>query len=178
MGELNHIEHVTTKELTWKEKILNNMPKGWVDAFGDLLCEELSKAVDKLNDNGFDILEVKEKFGSLRIYCGGTTSTEINDIITKYEYISKYVCCQCGKPDVRMVDVGYSIPCCDSCYYKLYYKDLLYAESAIKHPALTPNYMTIHKYFGGHWKEEHVDISETVKKIRERYAERIKKAEE
>lgn len=152
----------------WKEKILNNMPKGWVDAFGDLLCEELSKVVS----DDFDILEVKEKFGSLRIYYGGTVSDEVRNIIMKYEYISKYICHQCGKPDVRMIDIGYIIPCCDNCYYNFYYKDLLYADVAIKYTVFIPNHMLTHKYFNGEWTEEQIDISETVAKIRARWIER------
>lgn len=155
----------------WKEKILNNLPGGWVLAFGDLLCEELSKVVS----DKFDILEVKEKFGTLRIYYGGPVSDEVRNIIMKYEYISKYVCHHCGKPDVCMIDIGYSISCCNNCYYKFYYKDLLYTDVAIRYPAQIPDIMITHKYVEGMWINEPIDISVTVRKIRERYIDRIMK---
>lgn len=151
----------------WKEKILSNMPKGWVDAFGDLLCEELSKVVS----DDFTVVEVKEKYGSLRIYCGGTTSPEVWRIIATYEFLSGYICCVCGKPDVPMVSTNWCSPYCGDCYYKHKIDDKPYLE------VITPKYwmpdeMTIHKYFNGEWIEEKTNISETVAKIRERWIKR------
>lgn len=52
-------------------------------------------------DTGFEVVQVKEKYGTLRYYTGGTTpSREVDDQIQKFvdqaEYLSAITCEECG----------------------------------------------------------------------------------
>ena len=68
---------------------------GW---FG--LIEGLCKEIDSLGDIGFEFDQIKEKFGSLRIYYHGVNdmlrSRLVDYLIDKYENMSKSTCEECG----------------------------------------------------------------------------------
>ena len=163
-------------ENNWKEKILNGTPIGWVKAFGDLLCEELSEAIGRLDQEGLDEfekfhnLDVKEKYGVLRIYYGGNGSVEIADIIHKFEELSCYICPFCGKPDVPLLRIGWCIPCCSDCYYEHKIGVKPYTEMVYSGPDNMPTELTFMRSVDGTPVGEIIDISETVKKIRERWS--------
>ena len=71
---------------------LDCLDAGWKKAFGDLLCEELRSALLKSgNLKSFRFSQIKEKYGTLRLYNFGATQ-EVLDIIHKYEFISGYIC--------------------------------------------------------------------------------------
>ena len=96
--------------------------EGWDKAFGKMYMEELGDAIEKAGmRNTFQILQIKEKFGQLRLYCGGATD-EIHNIINKYELLSERICYYCGKPEVPMIDTGWVLPQCFDCYAKLYFR--------------------------------------------------------
>ena len=60
--------------------------------------------------NSNKILQIKEKYGELRWYDENTTN-EIQDIIAKYSYISRYTCIDCRKP-AHYLSVGWICPYC------------------------------------------------------------------
>ena len=96
---------------------LDDMPDGWRNAFGLQMCEELKQALlekggEKLLSK-FRILQIKEKFGSLRFYTNWTTP-EIDKIIDKYENISYSTCIRCGAP-AKWITKGWISPFCDKC---------------------------------------------------------------
>lgn len=93
---------------------LDNMPDGWRTAFGHQFCEELK---DALEHSGvletYRITQIKEKFGTLRIYDAG--GTELSDaVIQKYAALSRHTCVKCGKPATKITR-GYISPYCDDC---------------------------------------------------------------
>lgn len=93
------------------------MPTGWRKAFGLQMCEEIKQAL--LNKDGlktlfnYRIAQIKEKYGGLRWYDANTTS-EIQDIISKYEDISYHTCINCGK-EAKYMSKGWISPYCEEC---------------------------------------------------------------
>lgn len=97
---------------------LDGMPEGWIKAFGEQMCFELNKLLDKANYiNDYHILQIKEKFGELTWYDTGVP-IEIFDsfqaIIDKYTSISRKTCVKCGNPATR-ISTGWVNPFCDDC---------------------------------------------------------------
>lgn len=94
---------------------LDDMPIGWRNAFGIQLCKELrSQLIKEGNLFSFRIVQIKEKFGLLRIYTN-YSSPEIQQIIQKYEDLSWETCIDCGKPSTKISD-GWISPYCNDCY--------------------------------------------------------------
>lgn len=101
------------------------IPDGWNKAFGKEFLQELGAAVKKLpreDRRKFRIQQIKEKYGSLRVYTN-FGSPEIYDIIAKYEDISYHTCIGCGKPATKLTG-GYILPYCDDCFAKHSYYDM------------------------------------------------------
>lgn len=158
---------------TW----LDCIDVGWRSAFGELLCEELRSALLRAGQlKEFRFIEIKEKYGTLRLYDSGATQ-EVHDIIMKYEFISGYICNMCGKPDVEIVDChGWYLPVCEECYNKIVkrvpehvripYAKRLYEGKNIPMPMSYS--VEIYRPNIGR-KTIMYDISDTVFKIKERY---------
>ena len=96
----------------------DDIPKGWKEAFGEQMCDELLeilKEADYVNE--YKILQIKEKFGSLRIYdCGVPESIQdkYNAWLNKYEELSENTCINCGKPSTHFTR-GWVLPMCNEC---------------------------------------------------------------
>ena len=104
-------------EFTW----LDDIDPGWQKAFGEDFCDELLQALkdDDFLDE-FQFLQIKEKYGSLRIYYNGhpVGKTSTRDVIAKYEELSRYICGHCGKP-ARYITKGWIYPLCEDCISKV-----------------------------------------------------------
>lgn len=103
-----------TPELDYEYTELDAMPGGWRKAFGEQLCEELKAELvraDVLDD--YRVVQIKEKFGTLRWYDNGNTDAGYK-IISKYEALSARTCICCGKPATR-ISTGWISPYCDDC---------------------------------------------------------------
>lgn len=100
---------------------LDSMPKGWRKAFGLQMVEDIDAELRKYNrQNDYKILQIKEKYASLRWYDYGAVG-EIPHIISAYENISEHVCLMCGKLDVPVIDDhGWYTPLCYDCYKKIW----------------------------------------------------------
>ena len=96
---------------------LDDMPDGWRKRFGIQFCKELKEAIHKCKDktyrSKFRIVDIKEKFGTLRVYVN-LCSDEVDRVIQKYEYISQYVCVTCGEDAVKKT-TGWICPYCEKC---------------------------------------------------------------
>jgi hypothetical protein len=119
---------------TFEEEVkeLNIMYDGWVNSFIPQLKNELFDLLGSYVEQ-FNVLEIKEKFGSLRIYWGfdidGLKDEYVEDIeelyenienlLRKYEDISSKTCIVCGEPGV-MRDDYWMTPWCDKCYENRY----------------------------------------------------------
>jgi len=96
---------------------LDDMPDGWRIAFGEQMCAEIKQALldeggEKLLDE-YRIVQIKEKYGSLRWYDSWTTE-RIQQIIDKYENLSMRTCIHCGRPATK-ISRGWISPYCDKC---------------------------------------------------------------
>ena len=127
---INQILAFKIKILDWIEKYplqiihfptyyteLDSMDKGWREAFGIDFCKELRKALIRTGGYkllfGFRILQIKEKYGRLEVYCIGYND-EINKVISKYSKLSEKICIRCGKP-ATWISKGWISPYCDDC---------------------------------------------------------------
>lgn len=110
--------------LTRDDCWLDDMPEGWMVAFGEQMCEELKAALGKYADYWI-IVQVKEKFGRLCIYYGWDTFDEdieipdevankVDDIVNKYEVLSGRTCMHCGSRATYQ-SVGWIGPYCEKC---------------------------------------------------------------
>ena len=95
---------------------LDSMPDGWRKAFGLQMCDELRDALIECGDiDRWRIVQLKEKYGGLRLYDNGYKSgSKVPDIISKYENISLRTCIICGEPATR-ITTGWISPFCDKC---------------------------------------------------------------
>jgi hypothetical protein len=68
----------------------------------------------------FEITQVKEKYGLLRIYLSSETD-KISEIIERYEYLSEHVCEECGKFETAKIRLshGWYKTLCEECSKKL-----------------------------------------------------------
>lgn len=127
---INQILAFKIKILDWIEKYplqiihfptyyteLDSMDKGWKDAFGMNFCKDLRKALIKTGGYKllfrFRILQIKEKYGRLEVYCIGYND-EIDKVISKYSKLSEKTCIRCGKP-ATWISKGWISPYCDDC---------------------------------------------------------------
>lgn len=106
---------------------MDDMP-GWKKAFGKQYLKELKKQLKK--DHylyQFRITDIKEKYGTLRLYCNGA-SDEVYKIIDKYENLSYETCIECGRKADVITD-GYVLPYCLHCYRV---KDIKYKAMMVR----------------------------------------------
>ncbi len=110
----------SSEPYNYKSTWLDCMPVGWKKTLGIPLCEELREELIKIDPsllNTYRVVQVKEKYGTLRWYDTGYYG-RMDDILTKYEDISKYTCLVCGKINVPVFDDGWISPFCPECYKK------------------------------------------------------------
>lgn len=130
-------ETVKDFRYTW----LDDMPKGWVKAFGLDLCDEIKEELIRCNFlNEYKILQIKEKWGELRWYDGGLPQIgkrtfidlpdskyvmgdkcKVWDIIDKYTDLSRITCIECGNT-ADYLSTGWISPYCESCAHRLFEK--------------------------------------------------------
>ena len=84
---------------------------GWFD-----LIYRLSKDLNEMEDlpEGFEIIQVKEKFGSLRVY-PNYDNEKIYDRINQAEKEASETCESCGKPG-ELKEGGWMRTLCEECY--------------------------------------------------------------
>ncbi len=78
------------------------------------------RLIDKVYDakpRSTHIIQVKEKFGGLRVYCGGSIP-EFFAIIDQAEKESYEICEECGDPGKLREDLGWILTLCDKHYQK------------------------------------------------------------
>ena len=96
------------------EHIPLEIPHGWYKLFFQL-CSDIKPILEKegvLYD--FYFIQVKEKYNKLICYYNNAPK-EVEDIISRYEIMASYICCECGKPAV-FETTGYIASYCDDCF--------------------------------------------------------------
>ena len=168
-------------DYTWTE--YDCLYKGWKTGFGKLLLDDLREACLKTNFlDKLQFSDIKEKYGSLRMYNFGAPQ-EVHDVIRKYEFISQYICYQCGSPESTIVnDYGWYLPMCKYCWDKNNIRREREGYSVIRsweEVADLNNIGLPNEYKYTTFSKEGnittvVDISETANKIRRKYNKRRK----
>ena len=100
--------------------VLDEMPTGWRDAFGEEMVEELYQILSKVDGavEAYRIYQIKEKFGFLHWYDNGVpkeVEREYWDWQRKWEDVSEKTCLICGKPG-KMCNMSWVMPLCRECY--------------------------------------------------------------
>lgn len=86
------------------------IPDGWLPLFLQA-CEDIYEPLKRDNClDKFRFSQIKEKYGSMRIYTFGAPQ-EVHNILGKYEFLSQQVCCRCGKSAAAMTR-GWICPYC------------------------------------------------------------------
>jgi hypothetical protein len=89
---------------------------GWyplIEELFDKITELLDTKYLELKED-FEVLQVKEKWGSLRVYVS-TANDEIFDLIDEYEEKSSKICENCGKPGIIKEINGWWTCTCAEC---------------------------------------------------------------
>lgn len=113
--------NVWTGKKYWSFRKDEYIPTGWRNVFGKQLCKDLRAALIKDGDlRTFKFTEIKEKYGTLRLYNNGE-GPETEKVIRHYEALSKCYCIDCGKP-ARYETKGWVEYLCEDCFDK--YEDV------------------------------------------------------
>jgi len=113
-------------EFNYSHTELDSMPEGWRIAFGEQMCEEIQQVLLHAQEldpetnyvDNFRILDIKEKYGTLRFYCGSAPE-EVYNIINKYEKLSESVCIRCGKQPTKWMTQWWISFYCEDCKNEL-----------------------------------------------------------
>jgi len=89
---------------------------GWKKVVNDGL-EKLSKEVKSKGINDFRIVQIKEKFGELRIYTNWSTD-ELDTILEDLETTCITTCEKCGSDQGKFRGDGWLRVTCDNCEHK------------------------------------------------------------
>lgn len=99
--------------------LLEDIPIGWREKFGIELCEKMKKVLEKYNMlKDYRILQIKEKFGELRIH-GNWSNEEFDAVIEKYIEYSRIICYRCGDKATHFDLLWRLCPVCSSCIDEL-----------------------------------------------------------
>lgn len=120
-------------DYSYTELDMAEIPSGWNELFYNY-CLEITPILARVNGlSDFHFLQVKEKWGELRIYHSGINSAiadEMNAVEEKYVDMSMKTCCLCGRPGKMTYD-GWVCPFCKECWETKKRSTLSY-EDAIK----------------------------------------------
>jgi hypothetical protein len=89
---------------------------GWLDII-NYACRHISSRVVKMNYTDFKIIQIKEKFGSLRMYTA-SSDDYINGIVAMATSMSICVCEVCGNKGSTRTDKPWVRTLCNECYNK------------------------------------------------------------
>lgn len=104
------------EDYDYKYTFYDNIPQGWRKAFGMKMLKELKEILNKAHYlDDYRVVQVKEKFGTLRWYDNGAPEdiyTELINWNSKYEALSALTCIDCGEPAIGMT-TGWINPVCE-----------------------------------------------------------------
>lgn len=106
----------------------DSFPTGWWVGFGEQMCEEIRDCLLRHGGANFlygvRVIELKEKYGALIFeldyaglseYDGANDAIDdVEEILTKYFYVSQHTCIECGAKATR-TSLGWIAPYCDKC---------------------------------------------------------------
>jgi len=86
------------------------------DGWKELIIDTCNKILKTENGNKVWAVQIKEKFGRLRIYLEGRVTKKISNILFDAEKKSSKICEICGKPGILKTHFMRYQTLCDSCY--------------------------------------------------------------
>jgi len=96
----------------------DDVPTGWKRAFGKIMLEDYRRLLIRNHYlNEFRWVQVKEKYGTLRLYSNGAPK-DVLELESKYDYISRFFCISCGRMNSPVLTDGWVEPLCEDCYNK------------------------------------------------------------
>ena len=109
----------------WIDATICGLNAGWAIAFGAELINDME--ISKKNtyippdendkdysfDSKFELVQIKEKFGSLRFYANGMTDA-MSTVASVYEIIAYHACIKCGNIQ-NIANDEWSQPICRQC---------------------------------------------------------------
>jgi len=116
-------------EILKLETVGNVCGPGWLP-----IIQKALEEINNINPN-IEILQIKEKFGGLRLYVGNigdVDTTEIKKIVRHAERECSMTCEYCGCTG-KWRKLGWQKTLCDLCYYKSLVKELNQHIEFIKH---------------------------------------------
>ena len=103
---------------TYSFTMYDDVPEGWKRAFGRIMLEDYREVLIRNGFlNEFQWVQVKEKYGTLRLYSGNAPK-ELYELEHKYDYISGHICINCGRINAPTLTDGWVEPLCKECYDK------------------------------------------------------------
>ena len=87
---------------------------GWYDLI-DSLCDMLQFDIDRNRHDQIEVVQVKEKFGTLRFYTSGADERQ-QGMIDFAEFLSGSICENCGAWGGKERGGGWIQTLCDKCY--------------------------------------------------------------
>lgn len=147
----------------------DELPVGWHD-----LCLSLDHDLAELCQAGilenFEVLQLKEKLGELRLYFEAEKGyKEAGRLIDDYAHVSGRTCCECGAFPAEWMTEGWIMPYCKTCASKIRRTHSVPAFDPVYHVGrLMPDGGTVTKDYDTSyvvdrikmWKERN-DIKET-----------------
>lgn len=110
-------QNVWTGKKYWSFREDEYIPTGWRNVFGKQFFKDLRAALIKDGIlKTFRFVEIKEKYGTLRLYNNGE-GPETEKVIRHYELLSMCYCIDCGKP-ARYETRGWVEYLCEECFDK------------------------------------------------------------
>jgi len=119
------INSVPKRSKTFSYSSYDGLMTGWKKAFGKKMAKDIKKELSntpKEFRKAFEIIYIKEKYGTCRIDMSGYTDKLIN-IAHKYDLLSECVCQCCGKT-AEYVTHGWVGFYCKDCLYKNYKQNM------------------------------------------------------
>lgn len=106
-GNMCDVYESLMDDYDWIDETICGLNAGWAIAFGAELINDMEIAKkntyilpdendkDNVFDSKFKLVQIKEKFGSLRFYADGMTDA-MSTVASVYETISYHACIKCG----------------------------------------------------------------------------------
>ena len=136
-----------------------NIPEGWTHLFLQM-CQDIKQPLIDANYlNDFRFTQIKEKYGAMRCYTNEVPK-KVQSMISKYEYMSRYVCALCGQP-AHYKTLDYILPICEQCW-----------KDKLKEHTIDPIEFCDH-YKITHWNSDGEEWQETIS-IKDEWEQYIK----
>lgn len=125
------------KKYIFLDNCMFEMPRGWLFAFGEDMMRDIQTALNnEKKRTGIDplkseypwyIVQIKEKFGELRVYSSHIIDEIEDEVIPKYKKLADHTCVWCGDKATKL-SYGWIEPWCDQHFAEYCDENAQYSE--------------------------------------------------